>query len=67
MMTRKDFKKFAKVFKDTRPIPNPLYSEESYERALRLWVTIKDKIVAILEKNNPRFKREIFEKEVNKA
>ena len=65
-MTRKDYKKFAKVFRDTRPIPNPFYTEESYERALRLWQVIKDKIIRILEEDNPKFKRELFEKEVSK-
>jgi len=65
-MTRKDYKKFAKIFRDTRPIPNPFYTEESYDRALRLWETIKSKIITILKEENPRFNEVLFEKEVNK-
>ena len=65
-MNRKDYIKFAKMLAHTQPIRNPTYSDESYNRALRLWNEIKERIIEIFEEDNALFDRTKFENYIEK-
>ena len=65
-MNRVVYIEFARMLAHTKPIRNPTYSDESYNRALRLWNEIKERIIEIFERDNALFDRRKFEKYIDR-
>jgi len=63
-MTKKDYIKFANALAGLRPIQTDLETKCDFERRLRLWRKMIERIAEIFASDNPRFDRERFLKTI---